>query len=380
MSRPVLFWVQHLLGIGHQRRAAAIARACAGAGLDVTYVSGGMPIADLDLSGCRFQQLPPLRSTDETFSGLLDEAGNPAGEALMQRRAAMLSEIVDDLDPGVLVTETYPFGRRPFRHELDPVIRRVSARGHCVASVRDILVKKPDPEKYRRAAELANSHFSAVLVHEPEGLNGFHSTFPFAKEIAPLIRQTGYAAEVTASGEVREGGDGYGEVLVSGGGSAVGLSLYRQALAARALSGQAAHLTWRLLVPPVIPDDIFAALQEKAGDGIIIERTRPDFTALLSRAALSVSMAGYNTVAEAQQAGVRMLLKPFANTTETEQDDRARALEAAGRAVRIDAADDDPASLAAAVDRALELPEPVVDSADFRGAERSARIIGDLAG
>ena len=40
MSR-VLFYVQHLLGIGHLKRAATRARACAAAGLEVTVVSGG---------------------------------------------------------------------------------------------------------------------------------------------------------------------------------------------------------------------------------------------------------------------------------------------------------------------------------------------------
>src|SRR5262245_37790331 len=39
---PVMIYVQHLLGIGHQRRAAAIARALCKRALPVCYVSGGM--------------------------------------------------------------------------------------------------------------------------------------------------------------------------------------------------------------------------------------------------------------------------------------------------------------------------------------------------
>ena len=47
MTRRVLFHVQHLLGIGHLRRAAALAKACAGHGLEVTVASGGGAIDDL---------------------------------------------------------------------------------------------------------------------------------------------------------------------------------------------------------------------------------------------------------------------------------------------------------------------------------------------
>ena len=44
MTRSVLFHVQHLLGIGHLRRAGAIARGLVAAGLDVTVASGGAPV------------------------------------------------------------------------------------------------------------------------------------------------------------------------------------------------------------------------------------------------------------------------------------------------------------------------------------------------
>ena len=41
LAPRIFFYVQHLLGIGHQARAAAITRAMCRQGLDVTYVSGG---------------------------------------------------------------------------------------------------------------------------------------------------------------------------------------------------------------------------------------------------------------------------------------------------------------------------------------------------
>ena len=43
MSARVLFYVQHLLGIGHLKRAEILAEAMAAAGLDVTVAYGGRP-------------------------------------------------------------------------------------------------------------------------------------------------------------------------------------------------------------------------------------------------------------------------------------------------------------------------------------------------
>ena len=50
-AKRVLFYVQHLLGIGHQRRGATLPRAMQRAGMQVTYISGGHGIPNLDLGG-----------------------------------------------------------------------------------------------------------------------------------------------------------------------------------------------------------------------------------------------------------------------------------------------------------------------------------------
>ena len=75
MSGGVLYYVQHLMGIGHQRRAAAVSRALCRQGLTVTYVSGGFPIPDLDVGPADFVQLPPARSADMRYHTLLGENG-----------------------------------------------------------------------------------------------------------------------------------------------------------------------------------------------------------------------------------------------------------------------------------------------------------------
>ena len=78
MSRPaVLFYVQHLLGIGHLRRASALAAAMERAGLAVTMAQGGRPVPGLALGASRVVQLPAAEATDSSFSVLVDEGGRP---------------------------------------------------------------------------------------------------------------------------------------------------------------------------------------------------------------------------------------------------------------------------------------------------------------
>src|SRR3546814_13259451 len=64
----VLLYVQHLLGIGHIRRAAVLARAFHRAGLKVVFVTGGFPVRGLALDGGEVVQLPPARRGGETLA------------------------------------------------------------------------------------------------------------------------------------------------------------------------------------------------------------------------------------------------------------------------------------------------------------------------
>ena len=73
----VLLYVQHLLGIGHVRRAAVLARAFQRSGMKVVLVTGGLPVKGLGLEEIEAVQLPPARSRDETFAVILDENDQP---------------------------------------------------------------------------------------------------------------------------------------------------------------------------------------------------------------------------------------------------------------------------------------------------------------
>lgn len=372
----VFFHVQHLLGIGHDRRAALIARALVAGGARVTVARGGHPVPGVDYGGAEVVQLPPARAADATFKVLLDDSGRPVGEAWRAARAAATLAAFARAEPDVLLVESFPFGRRAFRFEMLPLFAAARGRGIPVAvSVRDILVGQADPKRLDEVVATVERFVDAVLVHGDPALIPFAATFPAAERIAERIHYTGYVA--APASDLMDGRDGAGEVLVSVGGGAVGLPLLRAALHARPLT-PLRDAPWRLLAGPDVPEDAVRALAADAPPGVTVERARPDFPALLRRCRLSVSQAGYNTVLDLLQAGCRAVVVPFADAGQTEQALRARLLEDRGRLTVVDEAGLTPESLAAGIAHALAAPPPAPMPLRLDGAAESARLLAAL--
>jgi predicted glycosyltransferase len=138
---------------------------------------------------------------------------------------------------------------------------------------------------------------------------------------------------------------------------------------------------WRVLSGNNLPEDDYRRLAALAGAeaGVVLERSRGDFTTLLANCAVSVSQAGYNTLLEVVRAGARAVVVPFARGRETEQTLRAHCF--AGRGL-LEVVDEDaltPEALAAAIDRAVRMPRPGSDAIQLEGALASARLLATLA-
>lgn len=335
-ARRVLFHVQHLLGIGHWRRAAALAAAMQRAGLAVTVLAGGTPEEGGVGSGGGFAtiQLPPARAADASFKTILDEAGRPIDDAFRARRRALVLAAFARVRPHVVLIESFPFGRRAFRFELLPLIaaaRQAAPRPAVLASVRDVLVARDDPARAAAIVDAVRRDFDAVLVHGDPALIGLEASFSAAAEIADRLHYTGYVGGPASANEggTDDGVSGAGEVIVSTGGGAVGLALLRAALAARPLS-PLAGARWRLIAGPHLPEADYAALAADVAaqtfEGVTLERFRNDFPALLRRCTLSISQAGYNTTLDIVRARPRAIVVPFAAGGETEQAMRSALL------------------------------------------------------
>lgn len=377
MSRSprIMIYVQHLLGVGHLHRVAAIARAAQRSGCETFLVSGGMPDPTLHgLEGVRFAQLPPARAKDASFRILLDENGDQITDTWRAMRTERLNALFDDFAPDAVLTELFPFGRRPMRFELLPLLERMrslSPRPLAFSSVRDILVDRTKPERDLDTIAWLQKYYDAAFVHGDDRLVPFEKTFPLAERIAGQLHYTGYIVEQHA---IPETADGVGEVLVSAGGGAVGMPLFRCAIAARPLSA-ARDLPWRILVSRHEDPAEVAELQQLAGPGVIVEPVRPDFPGMLRRCRLSVSKAGYNTVMETLASRAQAVVVPFAGGEETEQALRANLLAERGLLRTVREQGLTPELLARAIDEALALPKVAEAAIRLDGADETIRLI-----
>ncbi|MEZ5823488.1 MAG: glycosyltransferase [Geminicoccaceae bacterium] len=375
MKTPrVLLWSQHLLGTGHLVRAIRLAAALADRDMRVTLVSGGPHVPITPPEGIEWLELPALGASDSEFSGLVDENGVAAGEEVWQARKRQLEEALADQQVDIVITEMFPFGRRAFRTEIASLISLARAANPAlkvVGSVRDILVSKTEPERYRWSVDWVQAHYEKILVHGDPTLIPFEETFPLAEQIRDRLVHTGYVVDVpTLSVSNRSG------VVVSAGGGAVGhalLSVVMEYLRVYPPGGE----RWRLVGGSRMAQESLDHLRETAPGGVDVEGHVINLPERIARARIAISQAGYNTVAETLALRTPVLLVPFETDSEDEQVRRARAVERTGRGIMLRERDLAPASLKAAIERALLLGETQT-GIDIGGAERSARIVEEL--
>ena len=329
----ILFYVQHLLGIGHLRRTLAIAQACLEEGLDVRVVSGGIPVKQEMFKAVRVHQLPPVKSADLSFSSIVDQDGLPVTSELEQRRADKLLRIFSDNRPSVLVTELFPFGRRRFRFEIMPLLKEAKKTGtKVVCSVRDS-VQIRSSQREDESLDVLNQFYDQVLVHgDPEFLP-FEASFAKAASIKSIMGYTGLVdtnSSYSGQTELRKI-DEASEILVSAGGGAAGEKIYRAASRACALSQ--CSRPWRLLLGSNPAERLKTEIKMLGGDKVIVEANRSDFRQLLSQCAISISQVGYNTVVDLLATGAPAIVIPFEGEGgQSEQSARAKRLESMGRA------------------------------------------------
>jgi len=374
----LLFYVQHLLGIGHVRRAALLAEALTARGVEVCVVSGGMPVDGIGFDAAtQVRQLPPVRARDVTFQTLIDRNGDPVTPDLWAERRRQLLAIFRAMRPHAVLIESYPFGRRAFRGELDALLETAHEepdRPLIASSVRDVLVEKRDPTRLDHIVAKVQRYFDLVLVHGDPTLIPFDRTFPAAPRLGQRLRYTGYVTGSSSAKIEDRAADGADEVLVSVGGGAVGGPLLRTALAARSRT-PVADTRWRVLLGPDLPVEERAALRSLAAPGVIVESARRDFPNLLQRCRLSISQAGYNTVMDILQAGCRAVVIPFAAGQEGEQTLRARMLEERGLLTVVAEDTMSPRTLADGIKRELARVPSDRPTVAMNGATTSAALL-----
>ncbi|MCW6510585.1 glycosyltransferase family protein [Lichenifustis flavocetrariae] len=370
----VVFYVQHLLGVGHLARAFRIAAALDEDGWSVDVLAGGVVPAGLDAGRATIVQLPPVSAGAAGMSALVHPDGRPFDADAQHARRDLLLAHVARCRPDVLLIEAFPFGRRQMRFELLPLLEAAKAQDTpplIASSVRDIVQENRRPERIDETLDLIESYFDLVLVHGDPSFVRLDRSFPAAGTFAAKMAYTGLVAPKPPN--VALGAHGRFDVVVSVGGGAVGESLLRAGLGARPLTRLAGR-PWLFLTGPNLPAARRHEVERAAGAGVTVAPFASDLAAVLSTAAVSVSQAGYNTVADILVAGCRAVLVPYGANGETEQTVRAELLVQRKRAVIVEESALSPVRLAQAIDQALEtsVDRPILD---VEGARHTSDIL-----
>ncbi|UCE54189.1 MAG: glycosyl transferase [Desulfobacterales bacterium] len=377
----IIQYCQHILGIGHLFRSLQIAKALCNH--EVILVTGG-PHVDANFpEHVREFCLPDLQM-DHEFRGLFSTDPHATLEHVRKERLRRLLVLFEKEAPDLFIVELYPFGRKAFRFELDPVLEAI--REHrlpscgVVCSLRDILVEKEDQERHEsRAVRTLNRYFDAVLVHADPGFVKIEETFFHLDEVTIPLVYTGYIApkiEADSRAKIRKRlGISEDEILIvaSAGGGSVGTPLLESAINAFKQLNVERSKYLRVYTGPFIGKENFNLLKSKAVSEIMIEEFASDFLSYLAAADLSISMAGYNTSMSILSTKVPALVWPFSNNHE--QGLRAERFAEIGALRVLEDQDLLPERLAEIMAQTLSRPSRVTTNIELDGADNTARWI-----
>jgi len=377
----IILYCQYVWGIGHFFRSLEICRALSAH--KMILVSGGLPV-DISLpEHVREVRLPGLM-VDDDYKTLVPAIEENSVDQIKRQRRVRLQKLFKEESPDLFLVELYPFGRRAFRYELDPIFKEIR-NGHLppcsvVCSLRDILVEKKDPVSYeKRVTGALNRYFDALLIHSDPGFVKLDETFSSIGEIDIPLVYTGFVAQRPApDARVRlRSRLGLRKkerlIVASAGGGRSGGSLLEAVVEAlsRMNSGEPTYL--HIFTGPFVSNAVFDRLKAHSSKTVCVSHFAHDFLSYLAAADLSVSMAGYNTCMNILATGVPSVVWPFPE--DREQGIRAEKMARIGATEVLRQKDLHPQHLAAIVHRALSRGSRFTVQVDLNGAKNTANWI-----
>jgi predicted glycosyltransferase len=364
------------MGMGHLVRSLAVAGALTERFRVMVLNGGRMPKAIYVPPGVQVVNMPPLGVNE--VNQIVSHDGRTSVERALDCRKKMIRTCLDNLHPGVVLVELFPFGRKNFAVELLPLLQEARSdetRALVVCSVRDILSGKKENQQKSddRAAALVNEYFDVVLVHSDPSFARFNESFhPTVALKVPLIH-TGFVAQraqvTSIFPSTRK------RIVVSAGGGVAGEALLRMAIEAHDHFDDP-EIEMKLIGGPFLPGEAWNKLRALARGKpqLSLVKYVPNLFEEMRGAAASVSQAGYNTCIDIVRAGVPALVVPFAKDNDGEQYKRALRLQHLGAVRMLREKDHSPARLAAEIQELMKF-KVTNPKLDLNGAQTSADVI-----
>ncbi|MDZ8138396.1 MAG: glycosyltransferase [Nostoc sp. DedQUE04] len=336
--KRIMFYCQHILGMGHLVRSREIVRGLT-KDFQVCFINGGEIIQGFEIpAGVEVINLPVIKTDLESAElQVLDDAFS-LSEAKDIRKNRLL-EIFKQFQPDILIVELFPFGRRRFSFELIPLLELAkSNKGSTkiVSSLRDIVVIKPEKQvkHEEKVCNLINKYFDILLVHSDPELVSLEATFSRVNDLKCQVYYTGYVVQDPPKNLILTDEDreiiksDKPLILASVGGGRFGHELLECVVNTAPFLEKLLPHHIQVFTGPFIPNSKFKNLQEMAkfSKNIYIRRYTPYLLNYMKKADLSINMSGYNTIMNILTTGVRAMILPFTGNQEQEQIIRAEKL------------------------------------------------------
>lgn len=336
--KRIMFYCQHILGMGHLVRSREIVRGLT-KDFQICFINGGEIIRGFEIpAGIELINLPAIK-TDPEFAELqvVDDAFSlPEAKELRKNR---LLEIFNKFQPDILIIELFPFGRRRFSFELIPLLELAKSNKNStkvVSSLRDIVVTKRDKQAKHeeKICNLINKYFDMLLVHGDPKLAPLEETFSRVSDLNCEVHYTGYVVQEPPNNPIFTDEDkeiinsNKPMILVSVGGGRFGHELLNCVVQTAPLLEKRLPHNIQVFTGPFIPDSKFNELQAMARNSknIYIRRYTPYLLHYMKKAELSINMSGYNTTMNVLTTGVQAMILPFTGNQDREQTIRAKKL------------------------------------------------------
>ena len=332
----LMFYCQHILGMGHLIRSIEIVRGLIN-DFQICFINGGQVIEEFEFpQGIEVINIPAVK-TDTEFQELKPVDDNLTMAEVETIRKEILLNICDRFKPDILVIELFPFGRRRFSLELIPLVEKAKAMGtKIVSSVRDIVVTKQNQQRHEeKVCRLINKYFDMLLIHGDPNFVKLDLSFSRINDFNCPVNYTGYVVQPLPKLQKFPTSSLSKQplILVSVGGGRFGHDLLEcVAKTAPLLKDKIPHQI-QVFTGPFCPEAIFQKLQNITSDqdNITIERYTPSLLNYMQQADLSIGMSGYNTTMNILSTGVKAMMMAFQGNNDQEQETRVKKLDSLGR-------------------------------------------------
>ena len=386
--KKLLFYCQHILGMGHLVRSMEIVRGLM-QDFQICFINGGQVIKEFPIpDGIEVINLPAIK-TDSEFKQLQVVDTSLSLAEVQEFRKDKLLQVANDFQPDVLMIELFPFGRGKFSFELIPLLEKLRASDKpvkIVSSLRDIVVTKTNRVKYEeKVCRLMNQYFDMLLIHGDPNFVALDESFSRVKDIQCKTKYTGYVVQkppvnpqlTKEDREIIESEQPL--ILVSVGGGRFGHNLIDCVIESADILGEKIPHKIQVFTGPFAPEDKLQGWQKrtKNKNNISVSRYTGNLLSYMQKADLSISMSGYNTTLNIMTTGVRAMILPFTGNDDQEQRIRASKLDNLGAVKMLAPSDLQPEIFSPKLIDYLAT-EPNKMKFDFSGVENTAALVKNL--